>query len=94
MIDDSITDGHAIVVGDFDGDGHDEIAVGERGGKRSVYLYRLTNALADQWARQVLDDSGGGAAGCAAADLNSDRRLDLVCISSESGVARWYENHP
>ena len=94
VIDDSITDGHAIVVGDFDGDGHDEIAVGERGGKRSVYLYRLTNALADQWARQVLDDSGGGAAGCAAADLNSDRRLDLVCISSESGVARWYENRP
>jgi hypothetical protein len=94
VIDDSIADGHAIVVGDFDGDGQDEIVVGERGGKRSVYLYRSTKAPGDQWAKQVVDDGGGGAAGCAVGDLNADKRLDIVCISSATGAARWYENRP
>ena len=44
VIDDTIVDGHTIVAGDFDGDGQDEFIVGERQGKRSIYLYRATNA--------------------------------------------------
>ena len=94
VIDDSITDGHTIVVGDFDGDGQDEIVVGERGGKRSVYLYRAMAGANDQWSRQVLDDGGMAAAGCAVADVNGDRRADVVCIGTATANLKWYENRP
>ena len=36
MIDDTITDGHAIIALDIDGDGRDEVVVGQRGGARSL----------------------------------------------------------
>ena len=38
-IDHEITDGHAIVTADIDGDGRDEVIVGQRGGARSLMLY-------------------------------------------------------
>jgi hypothetical protein len=32
------------------------------------------------------------AAACAAADLNGDKRIDIVCIGSASTNLKWYEN--
>lgn len=92
VIDDTIADGHTIVVGDLDGDGNDEIVVGERAGKRSVYVYRLVNAAEDRWTKEALDDGGMAAAGCAVADLNGDKRLDVVCIGTATANLKWYEN--
>jgi len=92
VIDDSIVDGHTMAVGDFEGDGSDEIVVGERGGKRSVYLYRLTNPGGNIWSRHVLDDGGMAAAGCAVSDLNGDDRLDVVCVGTATANVKWYEN--
>jgi hypothetical protein len=92
VIDDAITDGHTIVTGDFDGDGQDELVVGERQGKRSAYLYRLTNAKEEAWSRQPLDDGGMAAAGCTVADLNADKRPDVVCIGTATANLKWYEN--
>lgn len=92
VIDETITDGHTIVAGDFDGDGQDELVVGERQGKRSAYLYRVTNAKDDTWSKQPLDDGGMAAAGCAVADLNADQRPDVVCIGAETANLKWYEN--
>jgi hypothetical protein len=89
VIDETIADGHTISAVDLDGDGSDELVVGERQGRHSLYLYRLTNAAQDTWSRQVLDD-GMAAAGCAIADLNADRRADVVCIGAAN--LRWYEN--
>jgi hypothetical protein len=33
-------------------------------------------------------------AGCAAADFNADKKMDIVCIGSASATAnlKWYEN--
>lgn len=92
VIDETIADGHTIVAGDFDGDGQDEILVGERQGKRSVYLYRATSTREDSWSKQSLDDGGMAAAGCAVADLNADRRPDIVCIGTATANLKWYEN--
>lgn len=92
VIDETIVDGHTIVSSDFDGDGRDELIVGERQGKRSVYLYRLANDGQDKWLKQSLDDGGMAAAGCAAADLNGDKRPDVVCIGTSTANLRWYEN--
>lgn len=94
VIDSTIVDGHAIVIGDLDRSGRDVIVAGERGGKRSVYLYRLTNALTDTWSKTSLDDGGMAAAGCAIADLNGDSRPDVVCIGTATANLKWYENRP
>jgi hypothetical protein len=92
IIDETITDGHTLVVGDFDGDGRDELVAGERGGKRSVYLYRVADPRANAWDKSVLDDGGMAGAGCAVADLNADRLPDIVCIGTATANLKWYEN--
>ena len=92
VIDESIADGHTLVVGDFDADGQDEIVAGERGGKRSVYVYRATDRARDTWTKQVVDDGGMAAAGCAAADMDRDTRPDIVCIGTATTNLKWYEN--
>jgi hypothetical protein len=92
VIDDSIADGHTIVAGDFDRDGLDEIIVGERQGRRSAYLYRASNPKDDVWTKEVLDEGGMAAAGCAVADLNADASPDVVCIGTATANLKWYEN--
>jgi hypothetical protein len=91
-IDASIADGHTILAADLDGDGLDEIIVGERAGRHSVYVYRTSGASGDQWSKSALDDGGMAAAGCALADVNADRRPDIVCIGTATANLRWYEN--
>lgn len=92
VIDEAIADGHTIVAGDFDGDGQDDVVVGERQGRRSVYLYRATNARDNTWSKQALDEGGMAAAGCAVADLNADKRPDVVCIGTATANVKWYES--
>jgi hypothetical protein len=92
VIDETIADGHTIVAGDFDGDGQDELVVGERQGRRSAYQYRVTNVRDDTWSKQPLDDGGMAAAGCAVADLNGDKHPDVVCIGTATANVKWYEN--
>lgn len=92
VIDDTIADGHTIVTGDFDGDRRDEVVVGERQGRRSTYLYRLTSAKENRWSKEPLDDGGMSGSGCAVADLNGDRRLDIICAGSATANVKWYEN--
>jgi hypothetical protein len=31
-------------------------------------------------------------AGCEAADLNADNRVDIVCIGTATANLKWYEN--
>ena len=91
MIDDGITDGHSIVTLDIDGDGRDEVIAGQRGGARSLMLH---SASADgaTWSKRVIDEGGMAGAGCAAADLNADKRVDIVCIGTATANLKWYEN--
>ena len=91
MIDDTITDGHAIILADVDGDGRDEIVVGQRGGARSLIMY-TASADGATWTRRVLDEGGMAGAGCAASDLNGDKRVDIVCIGTATANVKWYEN--
>ncbi len=90
VIDAGLTDGHALAVGDLDGDHRDEIIAGERQGSR-VTMYRSSPDLAS-WSRHVLDEGGMAAAGCAVVDLNLHGRLDVVCIGTATANLKWYEN--
>jgi hypothetical protein len=92
LIDDTLADAHTIVTGDFDGDGQDEIVVGERQGRHSVYVYRIADAKTDAWTKSVLDDGGMAGAGCTVADVNQDARPDVVCIGTATANLKWYEN--
>ena len=91
VIDTAVVDGHTLVTADVDGDGRDEIIVGQRGGSRSVWLYSA-NADGTRWTRMTLDEGGMAAAGCAAVDLNADSRVDVVCIGTATANLKWYEN--
>jgi hypothetical protein len=104
VVDQTIGDGHTLVVADLDGDGRDEIVIGERQGKRSAYVYRhvgggppglgpdARRTDAGEWSKRLLDDGGMAAAGCAVEDLNADRRPDVVCIGTATMNLKWYEN--
>jgi hypothetical protein len=91
VIDTTVVDGHTLVTADVDGDGTDEIIVGQRGGTKSVWLYSA-NADRTRWTRTTLDEGGMAAAGCAAVDLNADGRVDIACIGTATANLKWYEN--
>ena len=86
-----ITDGHSIVTLDIDNDGRDEVIAGQRGGARSLMLYSASSDGAS-WSERVLDQGGMAGSGCAAADLNADTRVDIVCIGTATANLKWYEN--
>jgi hypothetical protein len=90
VIDDTLEDGHTLVVADLDGDGNDEIVAGARRGAQ-VALYRFSG---EDWAKQIVDDGGMAAAGCAVADLDGDGRADIACIGSGTANLKWYRNTP
>ena len=91
VLDSTLTDAHTLISADFDNDGLSEIVAGERGGARSVRIYRSTGVIAD-WTRLQLDAGSMAAAGCVAVDLNGDRKVDLACIGTATANLKWYEN--
>jgi FG-GAP-like repeat len=91
MIDDTIADGHTIITLDTDNDGRDEVVVGQRGGARSLMLY-TASADGGAWSKRAIDEGGMAGAGCATADLNGDKRADIVCIGTATANLKWYEN--
>jgi hypothetical protein len=91
MIDDTIADGHTIITIDADNDGRDEVVVGQRGGARSLMLY-TASADGSAWSKRAIDEGGMAGAGCATADLNADKRADIVCIGTATANLKWYEN--
>lgn len=91
VIDDSLRDGHALAVGDLNGDGFDEIVAGFRGPGTSLYVYYATDASGEKWERQTLD-AEMAASGVVLADINGDGRPDIVAIGASTSNVKWYEN--
>jgi len=94
VIYDRLTEGHEVCVGDFNGDGRDEIVAGDRAlGKvaTSHIFYAMDNA-GTQWHHEELDHLGMSASGCAVADMNGDGKPDIVMIGGATHNIKWYEN--
>jgi len=89
-----LTEGHEVCVGDFNGDGRDEIVAGDRarGKPGSVHIFYAQDDAGAQWSHQTLDPLGMSGSGCGVADINGDGRLDVVLIGSATGNLKWYEN--
>ena len=91
VIDSAVVDGHTVITADLNGDGVDEVIVGQRGGSHSLWIYTF-DAKRNTWARTTLDDGGMAGAGCVAVDLNGDSRIDIACIGTATANLKWYEN--
>jgi hypothetical protein len=87
-----MVEGHEIVVGDFNGDGLDDIVTGDRGKGKSVHIFYAQDDKGENWEHHLLDDGGMAGSGCVKSDINGDGRLDLVCIGGSTANLKWYEN--
>lgn len=91
VIDSADVDGHTLHVADLDGDGNDEVIAGYRGAGRSVF-YHHYDRKTKHWTKHVIDKGGIAAAGCAVADLDGDRKIDVACIGSATTNLKVYRN--
>jgi hypothetical protein len=95
VIEDQLTDGHALGWGDFDGDGSDELAVGWRRGKYGVAVYKRNPD--GKWGKSLMVDDGGMATeDLAVADMNGDGRPEIIAVGRATGNVKiyWNESKP
>ncbi|MBI3210739.1 MAG: VCBS repeat-containing protein [Candidatus Solibacter usitatus] len=90
VIDSFEAEAHTLHAADLDNDGRDEIIAGFRGAGRSVFYYRAT--AQGKWERFEVDRGGIAASGCAAADFDGDKRIDIACIGSATANLKLYRN--
>lgn len=99
VIFDKVSSGHEIAVVDLNGDGRDDIVANDNGritertpnATPGVHVFFApADAAAGEWQYRRIEDKSAMNS-CVGADINGDRRLDLVCTGA-GGVTRWYEN--
>lgn len=91
VIDDGVAGGHALGWADFDGDGDDELVAGWREGSLGVALYEIAND--GTLASKAMIDAGGMATeDIAVADLDGDKRPDIVASGRKTANVRIYWN--
>ncbi len=92
VIEDRMENGHALAVGDLNGDGRDEIVSGFRGKGYQLSIYQAVDTEGEHWRKSVLDDGGIAGADCVIEDFNGDGRPDIACIGASTGNVKLYLN--
>jgi FG-GAP-like repeat len=87
--------GHEMAVGDFNGDGRDDIVavdVTNRGRPTpaSVHIFYSEDDAGTKWRHELLDQDMMAGSGVMVADINGDGRPDIIAISGSS--VKYYEN--
>jgi hypothetical protein len=90
--------GHAVWTADLTGSGVDTLVVGFRGvpeGKVEdaiVYLLHPLDSQGEKWEKQVLDAKGLGSEDVICADLNGDRKVDIIGVGRSTKNVKIYWN--
>ncbi len=92
VLDDTMANGHALAVGDVDGDRRDEIVAGFRGKGYRLSVFKAAETGGARWEKVVLDDGGIAAADCRIEDITGDGMPDIICIGASTGNVKLYEN--
>ena len=89
-----LKEGHEVCIGDFNGDGRDDIVAGDRakGEISSSHVFYSQDDAGSRWGHEVLDPMGMSASGCSVVDINRDGRPDIVQIGGATANIKWYEN--
>ncbi len=90
VIEDAMVNGHALAVGDLDGDGRDEIVAGFRGKGYRLTVYKSVDDSGERWTSQVIDDGGIAAADCKIEDFDGDGKQEISCIGASTGNVKLY----
>lgn len=91
VIESAITGGHALGWADFDGDGSDDLAVGWRDAKPGVAVYTLDREGAMR-SKTMVDEGGMATEDLVIADLNGDKRPDIIASGRATHNVKIYWN--
>ena len=98
-LNDKVTSGHEVAVVDLNGDGRDDVVANDNsrvtpqnpGATPGVHVFFApADPATGEWLYRRIEDKAAMNS-CVSADINGDRRMDLVCTGA-GGVLRWYEN--
>ncbi len=92
VLDDQMDNGHALAVGDLNGDDRDEIVCGFRGKGYRLSIYQATDSPGRHWQGTVLDNGGIAAVDCTIGDFTGDGKPDIACIGASTHNVKLYEN--
>jgi len=90
VLEDAMVNGHALAVGDLNGDGRDEIIAGFRGQGYQLYTFTADDRNGERWTRHVLDAGGIAAADCKIAKFGSSGRPEIACAGASTANVKVY----